>query len=78
MWASREVMQYAYTKGGGGGRGFGRRSTAQLRRPIVAVHRLTDQPCNRKWTAGGPEKNGPAKRTAGSHLPVMPKKLISP
>ncbi len=60
------------------GGGMGRHSTTHLRRPIVAVHRLTGHPCNGKWTVRGPEEKGPAKRTAGSPLRVVPKKLISP
>ncbi len=31
-----------------------------------------------KWTVGGPEGNGPAKRTARNNLPAVPKKLICP
>ncbi len=33
---------------------------------------------NDKLTVGAPEEMGPAKGTAGSHLPVVPEKLVNP
>ncbi len=41
------------------------------------INRLTGQPCNDKWSKHQMNE-GPAKRTAESHLPVVPEKLISP
>ncbi len=55
-----------------------RHSSAYLGRPIVGVHQLTGHPCNGKCTVGGTEENRLAKRTAGGHLTVVPKKPVSP
>ncbi len=77
MWPSREVMQvrgsqlFAYTKREGGG-GF----RSAFIRAFTMNYLLTGHPCNDKWIVGAPEEMGPAKRTAGSHLPVSPEKLV--
>ncbi len=42
------------------------------------TYRLTGYLCNDKWIVGVAEKLGPTEGTAGSHLSVAPKKLVSP
>ncbi len=63
---------FAYTKKGGGG------FPSAFFGALTMTLRLTGHPCNDKWIIGAPEEMGPAKGTAGSHLPVAPEKLVSP
>ncbi len=62
-------------KGGGGGLSWD--SSAYLLLLIVGVRRLNGHICNNKRTVGVPGEEGSNQITAGSHLPVVPKKLFS-
>ncbi len=47
-------------------------------RAVTMTYELTGHPCKDKWIVGAPGEMGPAKGTAGGHLPEVPQKLASP